>query len=45
MQVHPQQMNDEELGAIKKSIVDLFLEGAGKPLGVTSIFFQAYGQK
>ncbi|XP_069969962.1 tRNA (uracil-5-)-methyltransferase homolog A-like [Penaeus vannamei] len=43
--VHPQQMNDEELGAIKKSIVDLFLEGAGKPLGVTSIFFQAYGQK
>lgn len=38
-------MNDEELGAIKKSIVDLFLEGAGKPLGVTSIFFQAYGQK
>ncbi|XP_066944925.1 tRNA (uracil-5-)-methyltransferase homolog A-like isoform X3 [Macrobrachium rosenbergii] len=43
--VHPQEFSEEELGDIKQDIVDYFRDGGGATASVTSIFFQAYGQK
>ncbi|XP_064083024.1 LOW QUALITY PROTEIN: uncharacterized protein LOC135199038 [Macrobrachium nipponense] len=44
--IHPQEFSEEEIGDIKQDIiVDYFKDGAGATANVTSIFFQAYGQK
>lgn len=43
--IHPQDMNEDALNELKKSVVEHFTEGQGKSLGVTSIFFKAIGQK
>ena len=45
LQMHPQDMNTEQLSDVKKKIISHFTTGPGAPLGITSIFFKAYGQK
>lgn len=43
--MHPQDMNEEQLSDVKNKIVTHFTVGPGAPLGITSIFFKAFGQK
>ncbi|KAK7076233.1 tRNA methyltransferase 2, partial [Halocaridina rubra] len=43
--IHPQEFNEEQLGDIKQNIVEYFQDGGGASAGVTSIFFQAFGQR
>lgn len=43
--VHPQEFTDEERSELKQNVVDYFKDGGGSSVGVTSIFFQAFGQK
>lgn len=43
--IHPQDMNEEQLLGLKNRIVTHFTTGPGEPLGITSIYFKAYGQK
>lgn len=43
--MHPQDMKEDQLRDVKEKIVTHFTTGPGAPLGITSIFFKAYGQK
>ncbi|XP_068212340.1 tRNA (uracil-5-)-methyltransferase homolog A-like isoform X3 [Palaemon carinicauda] len=43
--IHPQDFSEEDIGDLKQDIIDYFKDGVGTSAGVTSIFFQAFGQK
>ncbi|XP_068225425.1 uncharacterized protein [Palaemon carinicauda] len=43
--IHPQDFSEEDIGNLKQGIIDYSKDGAGMSAGVTSIFFQAFGQR
>uniref|UniRef100_A0A8C9WJM1 tRNA (uracil(54)-C(5))-methyltransferase n=1 Tax=Scleropages formosus TaxID=113540 RepID=A0A8C9WJM1_SCLFO len=42
---HPQKLPEDELTALKSSLRQYFMEGAGKESGVTSLYFVREGQR
>ncbi|KAL4636058.1 hypothetical protein GN956_G13214 [Arapaima gigas] len=42
---NPQKLTEDELAALKSSLKEYFMEGAGKESGVTSLYFVREGQR